>query len=78
MARDGLYAELFTLQARQYVDVPRVDRLQGTSLSTIDAPTFLFGADFPGSLDGEGGGNAAPPLRVGVRHVSFPAVPFRL
>jgi ATP-binding cassette subfamily B protein len=66
MALGGLYADLFTLQARQYVDVAppdgaRADGHPGTSFSTIDAPTFLFGAGLGDSIDAEGGGNAAPP-----------------
>jgi hypothetical protein len=63
MARGGLYAELFTLQARQYVDVATAPKAPppGTSFSTKDAPVFLVGAGFPGSVDAEGGGNAAPP-----------------
>jgi ATP-binding cassette subfamily B protein len=61
MALGGLYAELFELQARQYVDTPPAAVSLGTSFSTFDAAPFLIGADFPGSIDAEGGGNAAPP-----------------
>jgi hypothetical protein len=69
MALGGLYAELFALQARQYVDMaPGAfaaaadgEARLGTRFSTIDAPVFQFGAGFGGSIDAEGGGNAAPP-----------------
>jgi len=61
MALGGLYAELFTLQARQYVDVPSSDAPPRMSFSTFDAPPFLIGADFPGSIDADGGGDATPP-----------------
>ncbi len=83
MALGGLYAELFTLQARQYVDVdpipsrpPPGTRLLGAGAAwdrraggaePLGEPGGIFtirsatGEHFPGSLDGEGGGNAAPP-----------------
>jgi ATP-binding cassette subfamily B protein len=71
MALDGLYAELFTLQAKQYVDVsPTPPRYGGDGLpfgpleSDADAIFSVRGntlGSFPGSLDSEGGGDATPP-----------------
>jgi hypothetical protein len=71
MALDGLYAELFSLQARQYLDVaptgpgggrpvPRhgPPHTDAEAIFTVRGDTFDA---FPGSLDSEGGGNATPP-----------------